>query len=106
MRRFCLTVCALLLVLVGCRAQSGVELSSGEPLSPEEQQSLYQERVEQEGEPDVSVKGKVYWTPKGTKYHRDPNCSYIKNAKELQSGTITQAVNNGAKSPCSRCAGG
>ena len=106
MRRFGWTLCALLLVLAGCCAQSGAELSSGEPLSPEEQQSLYEAHTKQDEAPDVSVKGKVYWTKSGTKYHKDPNCSYLKNAKELQSGTAAEAANHGASEPCSRCGGG
>ncbi len=93
----------LLLVLAGCNAQSGAEISSGEVLSPEEQASLYEEQSFQDG---VSVKGTVYWSQSGTKYHKDPNCSHLKNVKQLQSGTVAQATNHGASSPCSRCAGG
>lgn len=106
MRRVCLIVCVLFLMLVGCSVPRGAEISSGEPLSPDEQQSLYQERLEQEGEPNVDAKGKVYWTPSGTKYHKEPDCSYLKNAKEVLSGTAAQAANHGASEPCSRCAGG
>ena len=106
MRKFCILTLLLLLSLMSCSEPKGVEASSGEPLSPEEQQSMYEQRVEQEGEPNASVRGTVYWTPNGSKYHKDPNCSYIKNAKQLQSGTIAQATNYGVSKPCSRCAGG
>ena len=104
MRRFCIMTALLLLALAGCSVQGGVEASSGEVLSPEEQQSLFEQRVEQEGEPSVSQKGTVYWTESGTKYHKDMHCSYIQNAKQLQSGTVAQAINHGASEPCSRCA--
>lgn len=106
MRRFYIMSLLLLLVLAGCRAPSKVEASGGEVLSPEEQQSLYEQRVEQEGEPNTAHRGTVYWTPSGTKYHKDPDCSYIQNAKQLQSGTVAQATNHGASEPCSRCTGG
>ena len=105
MRRACL-IALVLVFLAGCRAQGGVEASSGEPLTPEEQASLYEERLEHEGEPKAGIKGTVYWTPSGEKYHKDPNCSYLKNAKEVLSGTAAQAANHGASEPCSRCAGG
>ena len=106
MRRLCVIACALLLIFAGCSMQQGTENSSGEPLSFEEQQSLYQDRLDQQGEPDLNAKGTVYWTSGGSKYHKDAHCSYIANAKELQSGTVAQAVNYGASEPCSRCAHG
>lgn len=106
MRRTCLILCVLLLVLTGCSQFGGHEPSQGKALSPEEQQSLYEERLEQDGEPNVSARGTVYWTASGTKYHRDPGCSYLKNAKEVLSGTVAQATNHGASLPCSRCSGG
>lgn len=106
MRKSFIVLLLLLFVFAACREQGGMEVVSGEALSPEEQQSLYEARTEQGSEPDVSVKGKVYWTKNGTKYHKDPKCSYLKNAKELQSGTAAEAANHGASGPCSRCGGG
>ncbi len=105
MRRICL-IALVLFAFVGCSAQGKAEASRGELLSPEEQASLYEERLEQEGEPDVGDKGTVYWTPSGTKYHKDPGCSSLKNAKEVYAGTAAQAANHGASQPCSRCSGG
>ena len=103
MKRFVCIALLLLLVFAGCSVPSGKEISSGEVLSPEEQASLYEDQSLQDG---VLVKGTVYWSQSGTKYHKDPNCSHLKNVKQLQSGTIAQATNHGASSPCSRCAGG
>ncbi len=104
MRKFGVFVLLLLLTLVGCSERGAVEASSGEPLTPEEQQSLYEQRQELDGQVLPSYKGTVYWTQSGSKYHKDPNCSYIRNAKQLQSGKIEQAINHGASEPCSRCA--
>lgn len=104
MRRFCFICLAFFLLLSGCAAK-GVTFVKGETLSHAEQQSLYESRIEQQGEPDVSGKGEVYFTPSGTKYHKDPDCSYLSGAKQVLSGSIAEAVNHGAKSPCSRCGG-
>ena len=106
MRRGVLIVCLCVLAFSGCAVPGDNEVSSGDVLIPEEQQSLYQARLEQEGEQNVSVKGTVYWTPNGTKYHKDARCSSLKNAKEVLSGTIAQATNHGADEPCLRCTGG
>lgn len=106
MRRMCLTMLVLLLFLVGCSVPHSTEISTGEPLRHEEQASLYEQQLGQDGAPGITTKGTVYWSPSGTKYHKDPNCSYLKNAKELLSGTAAEAVNHGASQPCSRCAGG
>ncbi len=105
MKRVVLVLLVLALALIGCSAQR-IRTENGEELGRDEQQSLYDDRLEQQGEPDISAKGTVYWTQSGTKYHRDPACSYIKNAKELHSGTVAEAANHGASSPCSRCGGG
>ncbi len=105
MRRACV-IALVLFALVGCRAQGNAEASSGEYLSPQEQASLYEERLEQEGEPNAGTRGTVYWTPSGEKYHKNRDCNYLKNAKEVLSGTVAQATNHGASEPCSRCAGG
>ena len=105
MKRLALIVLVLLLMLAACSEQES-DVLRGQALTPEEQKSLYDQRLEQDPEPGVSGKGVVYWTPSGTKYHKDIACSYIKNAEKVLSGTLSEAVNHGADSPCSRCAGG
>ena len=105
MRRLLILLLACLLVFSGCAA-TGMTVQEGETLSREEQKSLYDQRVEQQPEPEISGKGEVYWTPSGSKYHKDPACSYLSNSKQILSGTLAQAANHGADSPCSRCAGG
>ena len=94
------------LCLVGCaRGWEQADLG-GQVLSREEQITLYEQRLEEQSEPNVTAKGTVYWSKSGSKYHNDPKCSHLQNAKELYSGTVAQAANYGADSPCSRCAGG
>ena len=45
-----------------------------------------------------------YWTAGGDKYHIDPNCYSLKNAKyPVQHGSIQDAANNGKKDPCRIC---
>ena len=104
MRRFLLVSLLLVFVLTAC--ESADALDAGEVLTPQEQQSLYDARQEQSDMPDTNDKAIVYWTSSGTKYHKDAGCSYIKNAKEIHNGTVAQAINYGASSPCSRCAKG
>ena len=105
MKRVVLVILLLLLCLSAC-TQQGMCVHNGENLSPLEQQSLYDERAEQDTLPQNQSTGVVYWTSSGSKYHKDPTCSYLKNAKQVFSGTLAQAANYGADSPCSRCAGG
>lgn len=105
MKRAMLGLLVLLLCLSAC-TQQGIHVHNGENLSPEEQQSLYEARLEQESEPEIEGQGVVYWTSNGSKYHKNPACSYLKNAKQVLSGTLAEAANYGADSPCSRCAGG
>ena len=104
MKRVVLVLLLLLLCLSACTPQ-GVYVHNGENLSPEEQQSLYDERAEQDTLPQNQGTDVVYWTSGGSKYHKDPACSYLKNAKQVFSGTLARAANYGADSPCSRCAG-
>lgn len=98
-------VLMLALLLVSC-AQHGVVEHDGTELTPSELESLYESRQEQTPEPDVLGKQTVYWTPSGTKYHRDPDCTHLKRASAVYQGTMAEAANHGADSPCSRCAGG
>jgi hypothetical protein len=104
MRRAYLVCLVLLLLLCGC-SDGGVSFVNGETLSHAQQESLYESRVQESEEPEIGEKGVVYYTPNGTKYHKDPECSYLRNAKQLFSGSVAEAVNHGAESPCSRCGG-
>ena len=106
MRKACIVLLLVLLTFAACTDQSGIEVVNGETLSPEEQQSLYEARQEQESAAEIVVKGTVYWSNGGTKYHKDRNCSYLKNAEHIKSGTAAEAANHGASGPCSRCIGG
>lgn len=96
----------LLLALAGCDKQDAIEVVSGEALSPEEQELLYDQRVELQTLPAFGDVGTVYWTPKGTKYHTSMSCIYLENAKQVQSGTVAEAINHGTEGPCSRCGKG
>lgn len=45
----------------------------------------------------------VYWTPNGSSYHSTQNCPSLSRSKNIESGTVTQAINSGHGNPCSRC---
>lgn len=94
-------LCAL--ALTGC-AQQGIVEHDGTELTPAEHASLYQSREEEHPDPELTEKRTVYYTQSGTKYHLDPECTYLQRANTVYSGSVAEAANHGADSPCSRCA--
>ena len=44
----------------------------------------------------------VYWLQSGSYWHSDPNCRYIKG-KEVVSGTVNEAIEQGKKRLCKSC---
>ena len=52
--------------------------------------------------PEVAADGTVYVSPSGKKYHRDPNCRGLRNAKSLEEISQEEALSRG-KEPCSIC---
>lgn len=53
--------------------------------------------------PIPNVKGTVYWTQSGEKYHSTSSCATLKRSKKIKSGSISQAKDSGHKTPCSIC---
>ena len=103
MKRLCTVLLVGLLCFAGC-TEARLRVVEGQELQASEQQSLYEQM--QHATPDQGMSVKVYWTPSGTRYHKDAACSYLKNSKNVMSGTLDVAINQGADLPCSRCAGG
>jgi competence protein ComEC len=46
-----------------------------------------------------------YWTKSGSVWHLTPNCSYLRNSKNIISGTVKDALLAEKTKPCSRCCG-
>ena len=46
----------------------------------------------------------VYWTKKGSVWHRFRNCSYLSKSKEIESGSVEDAIEAGKEKLCSSCA--
>ena len=44
-----------------------------------------------------------YWTANGEVLHKDGKCRYLKNSKEIQSGSAEEAFKAGKKRKCSSC---
>ena len=65
------------------------------------QKSLLEEKNQPATPPE---KIECYYTASGSVYHKDRNCSFLKNAKEVLGGTIEEATVTRALRPCSRCA--
>lgn len=104
MKRVAIVLAALLLFLfAGCAKKDGFD--AGETLSGEELAELQKSLLEEKNRPKVPPeKVECYYTASGSVYHKDRNCSFLKNAKEVLEGTIEDATEAGALRPCSRCA--
>lgn len=107
----CLGVCAL--VLAAC----GRDKTKDVPVSAEELRLQREKLLEQKSEaespaPEAPVEEPVqedeelvcYYTEKGGKWHTRENCQYLKNSKEIFSGSYESAVAAGKVTPCSACA--
>ena len=84
------------------------EQNPDEEQTPDGEQNPDEEQTPNEGQGD-STQGEgtqtptVYYTPKGEVYHLKRDCSYIKNSKEVLSGTLEAAQTAGKLRACSRC---
>lgn len=45
----------------------------------------------------------VFWSKSGSVWHLYSDCGYLKNSNEIFSGTVSEAISNGAKKVCSSC---
>ena len=48
----------------------------------------------------------AYWTNGGKSYHFSENCTSLKRSKNINRGTVQEAVNKGKSDPCNLCANG
>lgn len=48
----------------------------------------------------------AYWTNGGKSYHFSADCPSLSRSKNIQSGTLQDALNAGKKDPCNNCANG
>ena len=48
----------------------------------------------------------VYWVPGGKSYHFSSGCRSLARSKNIQKGTLQDALNAGKTDPCNNCAGG
>lgn len=93
----------LLLALTACARDEGFD--AGETLSGEELEALQEKLLEEKNRPrELQEDAECYYSATGSVYHKDKNCSYLKNAKVILAGTIEEAQAAGALRPCSRCA--
>lgn len=104
MKRAVIVLAALFLLLfAGCAKSDGFD--AGETLSGEELEQLQKSLLEEKNQPATPPeKIECYYTASGSVYHKDRNCSFLKNAKEVLEGTIEEATVTRALRPCSRCA--
>ena len=93
-----------LLFLTACTANDGFD--AGRPITPEELESLADAfQKDDASAPSISITDTVFWTEGGSVCHRDENCRYLKNAKEIKRGTYGVAAKEGKDALCSACGG-
>ena len=101
---------ALLLSLCACAPNDG--FNAGQPITKEELESLAASLLTEEGSSPESSPGysdrepnTYYWTPNGKVHHPYRDCVHLKNAREVESGSLISARGNGRETPCSECFG-
>ena len=101
MKRAVIVLAALFLLLfAGCAKSDGFD--AGETLSGEELEQMQKSLLEEKNQPATPPeKIECYYTASGSVYHKDRNCSFLKNAKEVLGGTIEEATVTRALRPCS-----
>lgn len=93
-----------LLFLTACTVDDGFD--AGRPITPEELESLANAfHGEEETTIPISAADTVYWTEGGSVCHRDAECRYLKNSKEVKHGTYSAACKEGKDTLCSACGG-
>ncbi len=93
----------LLFLLAACARNDGFD--AGETLSGEELEALQERLLEEKNHPqELPENAECYYTASGSVYHKDRNCSFLRNAKTVLAGTVEEAQAAGAYRPCSRCA--
>lgn len=105
MKKVCIIIAIFLLCMLCSCAADGIMEHDGTELAGDELESMYQSQQEADPDPQVQGNGRVYWTASGKKYHRDPECTYLSRAKQIYSGSMAEAADHGADSPCSGCGG-
>lgn len=60
--------------------------------------------AEEKEQAEQVLKGDVYWTAFGHKYHLYDDCQTLKNSATLYEGTVTSAIDNGRSEVCYFCA--
>lgn len=108
----CLGLCALAL------AACGKDKTKDAPISADELRLQREKLLEQNSEAELPVSRTpveeepvqeedeivCYYTEKGGKWHIRESCQYLKNSKEILSGSYESALAAGKVTPCSACA--
>lgn len=103
-----LVVLALcLLFLCGCGGQTvrerNMEIAARAAEAYREGGADYWDAVEPNYQPlDEDL---VYWVKSGYAYHSTRDCVALLRSKDIQSGTLLQAMASGHDHPCSKCVG-
>ena len=108
--RYLILIAVLPLLLTACTPTDGFD--GGHPISKEDLESLSAELFTEESDP-VETRppytdrepNTYYWTENSRVYHRYRDCVHLKNAKQIESGSLISAKAAGLDTPCSSCSG-
>ncbi len=78
----------------------------GESASTKSYSSIDMEDKDDTTEITGSLSTPSFWTDGGKSYHFSRDCVSLKRSKNILSGTLQDAINQGKKDPCNICAGG
>lgn len=75
----------------------------GETVSIEELERMTFGKETKEATKEQYYADVVYWTDSGEVWHIDPECSALKKAHEIFSGTEDEAIDHNKKRICQKC---
>ena len=80
-------------------SEANTETESTDEISSKPQHETHTEETENNQE----MSDTVYWAKSGSVWHLFRDCGYLKNSKEIKSGSIEEAIASGAQKMCSSC---
>ena len=79
-----------------------IKLEMSDQTENDPQDRIINEIVTESAEPSDDYQSEtVYWTPSGSVWHTDPNCSSLARSKDVRSGTVAQSGKQRACKICS-----
>lgn len=91
------------LIMTACSGEDDPR-NSGKKADEELLEEIYQELLEQK-QPIYAEEGDVFWSPGGSIWHEDAECSSLARSKTILHGTVEEALTAGKERACLKCSG-